>query len=386
MPQVDASGRRDPSAPDEPQGVMFLYWGRRGALSQFALEAGRSAVIEPSIRAAISVSRQNELFGAFAEFGGALLAVDTFARGHGAITQAWRIPILRRQLWQRLRADRIRAVIDLMPHVWSPFVMPVVHDAGARYVTVVHDADPHPGDPTQWAKPITDLAMRQADAVVTLSASVAGKLVAGGRVPAGKVHTLFHPDLGYTHASGREGPVNGRPWRLLFLGRIMPYKGLPLCIEMVELLRSEGIAVELGVFGEGPLGASAQRLEGLGAEVVNRWLGAKEIGAALQRYDAAVLSYVEASQSGVAAAAFGAGMPVIATPVGGLGEQVQDNVTGVVAAAVDARALAEAAKRLFALPCHAAICGNIRQRSADRSMARFVRDIASVGLGRHDGL
>lgn len=359
---------------------MFSYWGRRGALSQFALEVGRAALAQPGLAATISVSRQNEVFGAFAEFGEALYPVDTFSRGSGAITEAWRIPLSRRRLAEKLRHDRIGAVIELMPHIWSPAVMPVVRRCGARYVTVIHDADAHPGDGTAWAKPITDLCARSADVVVTLSSSVATKIVAAGRAAPDKVHTLFHPDFGYGTARQRSAPAEGRPWRLLFLGRIMPYKGLALCIETVELLRSMGLSVELGVFGEGPLGDNAERLQRLGAEVVNRWLGADEIAAALQRYDAVVLSYIEASQSGVAAAAYGSGMPVIATPVGGLSEQVQEGVTGVMAARVDARALAEAAKRLFEPTFYGAVCAGIRQASQERSMAKFVREIVALGL------
>jgi glycosyltransferase involved in cell wall biosynthesis len=361
-----------------PPSVMFSYWGRRGALSQFTLEVGRVALAERDLHATISVSRQNETFGSFSAFGSALFPVDTFARNIGAITEAWRIPLLRRQLVERVRAAKITAVIELMPHVWSPFVLQAVHAAGALYVTVIHDADAHPGDTTQWVKRVTDLSTRSADRVVTLSASVAKKIVSEGRVSQGKVHTLFLPDFSYGQTRHRNAPSGGRPWRLLFLGRLMPYKGLPLCIEAVELLRREGLPVELGVFGEGPLGESAQQLARLGAEVVNRWLSAEEIAAILQRYDATVLSYIEASQSGVAAAAFGAGMPVIATPVGGLVEQVEDDVTGAIASGVDARSVADATKRLFEPDRYNRVCANIRHASEERSMAKFVREIVTI--------
>jgi hypothetical protein len=83
-------------------------------------------------------------------------------------------------------------------------------------------------------------------------------------------------------------------------------------------LRAEGVPVSVGVFGEGALVESAARLDAMGAEVVNRWLTEPEIGTILQRYQALVLSHIEASQSDVAATAFGAGLPVIATPDGPL--------------------------------------------------------------------
>jgi glycosyltransferase involved in cell wall biosynthesis len=56
--------------------------------------------------------------------------------------------------------------------------------------------------------------------------------------------------------------------------------------------------------------------------VENRWVPEPEIGRLLAWSDALILPYREATQSGVAAAALAAGRPVIATRVGGLGEQL----------------------------------------------------------------
>ena len=358
---------------------MFTYWGRRGALSQFTAEVARAALANPRLVPTISVSCQNENFGAFAEMGPALFPIDTFSNSTGALTQAWRIPPLRRRLHAKVRQDKIGAVIELMPHVWSPLVMPAVRSAGATYCTIIHDADPHPGDQTSWAKPLLDRSMRSADLIVTLSAAVALRIVAAGHASPDRIRTLFHPDLAYANSRERQPPTAGDPLRLLFLGRIMPYKGLPLFIDTVELLRAQGLNVEIGVFGEGPLGASAEHLQRLHAEVVNRWLTADEIAGVLARYDAVVLSHIEASQSGVAAAAHGAGMPVIATPVGGLAEQVLDGVTGMIAARVDAAALADAAKRLMLDPHrYRDCCANIRRASEGRSMRRFVDEIVHL--------
>lgn len=360
--------------------ILFCYWGRRG-LSQFVFELGQAALAEPRIEASISVSKQNEIFSDFQQFGNALFPVETFANGHGAFTAAHRIPILRRSLSAKIRSEGISAVVELMPHVWSSLVLPASKSAGARYVTVVHDADPHPGDRTQWAKPLSDRAASKADAVIGLSASVTTKIAAAGRISPAKIHTLFHPDLGFTRPRERK-PPGDRAWKLLFLGRIMSYKGLPLCIETVKRLRSRGHKVELGVFGEGHLGESASELNRLGAEVVNRWLSAAEIEQALQRYDAVILSYTEASQSGVAAAALGAGVPIIATPVGGLREQVVDGFTGVVSKRIDVESLAEAIEEVFQPVTYSQICGRIIAARENRSMGAFLDAVLTVALPR----
>jgi hypothetical protein len=122
----------------------------------------------------------------------------------------------------------------------------------------------------------------------------------------------------------------------------------------------------------------------MGAEIVNRWLTEAEIGALLPTFHAVVLSHIEASQSGVAAAAFGAGLPVIATPVGGIIEQVEDQVTGVIAARADATALTEAAKRLLLdVSLYQRICGNLVTLREARSVRNFVEQCVSHGLYTH---
>lgn len=361
--------------------VMFLYWGRRG-LSRFALDVARAALANKSFSTTISVSRQNEIFAAFEELGEAVVPIDTFTSNLGALLQAWRIPIIKRLLLRYIAMHQPEVVIELMPHVWSSFVAPAIKAAGVRYVTIVHDSTPHPGDYRSGSvKWFTRRTLRQADLILTLSGAVAGRIEATGQVPREKIFTLFHPDLDFGGRHGLNPPQPGEVMRLVFFGRIMPYKGLPLFLDMVEELREQGFAVEVGVFGEGDLGASRARLEAMGAEVINRWLTEAEIGTLLPRFHAIVLSHIEASQSGVAAAAFGAGLPVIATPVGGIIEQVQDEITGVLAARADASALAEAAKRLlFAPHLYHLIRHNLVALKGDRSMARFVEECVSHAL------
>src|SRR5262249_32560421 len=129
------------------------------------------------------------------------------------------------------------------------------------------------------------------------------------------------------------------------------------------------------------LGADATRLAGLGAEVINRWLSEAEMLSLLQCYHTVVLSHIEASQSGVAAAAFGAGLPVVATPMGGLSEQIHDGVNGTLADRADAPALASAIKRLLLDPgLYRSICTRLATDKDQRSMRRFVEECVGQAL------
>jgi glycosyltransferase involved in cell wall biosynthesis len=358
------------------QRVLFIYWGRRGALSRFALDLAYAARDLPYISSTISVSRQNELFDRFVASGVELMPVDTFTTNWGALNLS-RVLRLRRQLLREVADRRIDTVILLMPHVWAPLVMPHLDAMGKGYAVIVHDAVPHTGDRTSRLNPWMMRNIHHAEVVFTLSEAVRHK-AAAGPIPGDKLQCLFHPDLCYGKPLQPSFPAAGKPFRLAFFGRILPYKALPVLVEAIELLRNEGLSLEFGVFGEGELGAVRDRLHALSAEVVNCWIPDTEVRGILARYSAAVLSHVQASQSGVVAAAHGLGLPVIATPVGGLAEQVLDGVTGVLAERADASSLAKAIRRLALSPgLYRQLCDNIAATRETRSMRRFVTELVA---------
>lgn len=359
--------------------LLMLYLGRRGAMTRFTFEAMRASLSLPELQASVCISKQNENFASYSDFGPALIGIDTFHNHAGALLSAWRIPIIGRHLAAEIVQRRVTAVIDLMPHVWSSFLAPYVRRAGARYLTIAHDAQAHPGDMTALVKGLTDRAFGQADTVIALSASVAKDLQAAHREDGQRFVTLFHPILSYRSPRLPRHRQTGQPLRLLFFGRIMPYKGLSLFVDMLEILRERGLSVEAGVFGEGDLGPEASRLAVLGAKVENRWLSDGEIASAFDRYDLVVVSHVEASQSGVIATAFGAGLPVVATPVGGLPEQVRHNVDGLIAAESSGQALASAVERIaLEKGLYDVLCAGVRKQLDDRSMQRFVSELARL--------
>lgn len=357
-----------------PLSIMLLYLGRRGVMSRFTLEAMRAARGVPDIEASVCVSRHNESFSSFYEFGNDLLFLDTFSTNSGAFFAAWRIPFLWQRLETAIRKRHVRTVIELMPHVWSPFLASAIHRAGAYYITIAHDASAHPGDWTGLANGFLNTAMVQADRVITLSQVVRSRLEETGRVSPDRITTLFLPNVTYAPLTTRRVRAPDAPLRLLFLGRIKPYKGLAIFLEALENLHQIGVRVEAGVFGEGALGANKARLTALGVEVVNRWLSEEEIASILPRFDVMVISHLEASQSAAIATAFGAGLPVVTTPVGGLPEQVKDGVTGLIANAVSGEALAAEIKRLVLDPClYSTICEGITAQSDRRSMRFFIK-------------
>jgi glycosyltransferase involved in cell wall biosynthesis len=137
--------------------------------------------------------------------------------------------------------------------------------------------------------------------------------------------------------------------RLLCFGRLLPYKGLDLLAGALRQLRPEA-GLQVRVVGSGPASPMLDELRNIpGVEVENRWVAEDEIGNLLAWSDAVVLPYREASQSGVAALAVGAGRWVIATDVGGLAEQLADEPRALLCRP-EAAALAECLEQLLAMP------------------------------------
>jgi glycosyltransferase involved in cell wall biosynthesis len=364
--------------------VLFLYLGRRG-LSRFTLELARSITEMPGMQATFCISRQNEIFGEFAEIGCRLLPVDTFETSGGAFSRGYRIRALYRNVVGELARRRSAAVVTLMPHIWTPLIAPRIRSHGFRYLTIVHDARPHPGDPTGLLNGWTLRDALSADPVITLSRSVSDALAAAGIVPRDRLVTLFHADLRFDGSAPLHVPAKSGAFRILFFGRILAYKGLSLLLDALEMLRAEKIPVTLGLFGEGPLGPLRGRLKAIDAEVENRWIADHEIPRIFARHDAVALPHTECSQSGVAAIALGLGLPLIGCRVGGLTEQIRDGETGVVAATPDAAGLGGAIRRLAGdRRLHATICDRIGKTRPERSMHRFAEQL--VALATHDRL
>jgi glycosyltransferase involved in cell wall biosynthesis len=346
--------------------TLFIYWGRRGAISDFVLELAKVAGGD----AVFSIARQNELFGAIERSGASVVPIDTFTWGIGAIFGAIRLPTIRRELLAAIANHRIDQVVVLMSHVWTPLIAGDIRRSGTRYVVVVHDASGHPGDATGLVNNWLLRDSLKADKVITLSNAVTKALTARYPQLQTRTTTFFLPMFrsGTATIPRRNAASTG----FLFFGRLMAYKGLPLFVEACEILRARGLEFRIGVAGEGNLGDLAGRLGVLGAEVVNRWLDHDEVARVFRQYDCVVLSNIEASQSGVVALAHGFGMPVVAMPVGGLIEQIKDGDSGLIAHEVSAVALADAMQLyLTDRQLQARLTTGVAKTQNEFSMARF---------------
>jgi glycosyltransferase involved in cell wall biosynthesis len=356
---------------DRKTPIALVYWGRLGAGAALMSQIAEAMRDDPRFDLYLSPSLNSELPPRFpAE---RMLPIRTFASPLGLIVRTLLLPFSMRRLVAGLKARNVRAVATVMPHVWGLALQRAARRAGIRTVLIVHDAEPHPGE----RRPLLDWLVRReirgSDRIVTFSNHVADRLAARKLAPDERIARLFHPVFRFGAKPAVERHV---PLRLLFFGRILPYKGVGMLLAAYAQLRAGRAALTLAIVGRGEIDGAAGLQAQPGLTIRRGWVAPDAVGGILAEADAVVLPYLEASQSGVIAAAYGAGLPVVATPVGGLVEQVTDGETGVLARGISASDFATAIQRLIETPglyeaCRAGAAAQAEAQSPERFAAAF---------------
>jgi len=268
---------------------------------------------------------------------------------------------------------------------WVPFWAPsliamarlVRRWTRARIVFICHNVVPHEGD-TWLRRRIAQVVLRYADLLVVHSKhdlSIVQQIL-----PNITVQRTAHPTYGAFEQLGDRSDHDSLRQELrldnkrvvLFFGLVRPYKGLHVLLDALPRVRQHVPNVHLLVAGEiwGSSAPYTEQIERLGlaehVAIVNRYVPNEEVGAYFSAADVVVLPYVSATQSGVVQMAFGFGVPVITTRVGGLAEAVEHERTGLLVPPQDADALAAAITRFF----HAELGSTMRTAIAAEQHAR----------------
>jgi glycosyltransferase involved in cell wall biosynthesis len=358
--------------------VLVWQWGRRGGGPRIAVELAEAMNILPGVRGLLSLSDRAEIM-ACPSPPACDLPVATYDGMAGFLWRLLQAPVIVLWLRRRLRALRPDLALCAMPGPLDVLMLAALRLRRIPVAVVVHDADPHPGDILPVMLRLQRVIVRRADVVVAMSTHVADRLRAQGSVRQGvPLAVIPHPPR---HFGPPPPPpfAHGGALRLLFFGRLLPYKGLDLLADALLLIGPRR-GLETRIVGSGPESATLDRLRRCdGVVVENRWVPEDEIGAVIAWSDALVLPYREASQSGAAAAAIAAGRYIVATRVGGLIEQVNDWQLARLCEP-DPRSLAVALDGLLAERATPAV-GVSRGRPAELSWQDFASVLLEHGVG-----
>ncbi|MFC2108598.1 glycosyltransferase [Candidatus Bipolaricaulota bacterium] len=194
------------------------------------------------------------------------------------------------------------------------------------------------------------LALRASDGAMVIAAS---QSIAKQYASASSHSFVFAPSsISGNEIVDRQDTCRTTPIRLLFVGRLVPVKGLAYLIEALALLVDDGLPVHLELVGAGP---QRRALESLTAErgiaSVVEFSGEIPFGSDLLAHyrmaDIFVLPSLSEGTPRVLWEAMASGVPIVAACVGGIPDLISHGETGLL---VNPRApgqLAESIRRLI---------------------------------------
>lgn len=250
-------------------------------------------------------------------------------------------------------AERLReAIADLEPdvvhaHLFASAAAAAHATAGTGVPLVVTEQTEAPWR-DEAARDVSRFTYEQAAHVVGVSTAICRMLHEEFGVPPDRVSRIANCVL--------PAPADPAPPRDLPTGdplfgtvaRLVPEKGIDTLLRAAARVREQLPGAAFAVAGDGPQRAELEALAGeLGLTGTVHHLGRRaDAPALIARFDALVVPSRSEGTPLVIAEALRAGTPVVATPVGGIPDQIRDGREGLLVPVDDEQALAAALCRL----------------------------------------
>lgn len=233
-----------------------------------------------------------------------------------------------------------------LPEPITPLMMVLLYPF-SRLVLTVHDPSPHSGLDSargRWAFRFMEFGRRLSDLLIVHGQFCENTLLASQPKYGKKTIRSRH---GVLMASDR--PAEGIGGPALFFGRMHKYKGLEVLLAASDILHQRQVPHRIVVAGSGP---EADRLLPVmkanpSIEPHNYFIDSQTAITLFRNCSFVIMPYLDATQSGVAAAAIGNSKPVIASRVGGLPDLIADGVNGLLVEPGNAQRLADALETLL---------------------------------------
>ena len=250
---------------------------------------------------------------------------------------------------------------------------------GRHVVYTAHNPFPHEpkaGDIRKYSR-----IYQRVDHVIALTNFTRNEIMAHCGIPSEKISVMPHGDYEVLFSqygcnddlAEKVRQKAGNRKIIAFLGHIRPYKGLEVFVDAFALIKQRQPDFFFLVAGSVLVGdkksweeklAKSCKPDDLWADI--RFVPVEDLKAYLSVIDVLVQPYISASQSGNTIMAYSAGVPVISTNVGGLGEMTEDGKTGYVIPPGDPEAITDAISRCFKGDNHKKMSRNARRAAAEQ--------------------
>lgn len=258
----------------------------------------------------------------------------------GITKKTFNIKLLISIMW-RIKKEHFDVIYFESLHTWN---LPIMLFAGrTKIYQVIHEVIPHEGDnQVKMVDLMNKVVVKLADVIVLRNKTYIPDMVKCYKISADRVKYL---ELWRRYPEYIEPLHTGR---VLFFGRINPYKGVDNLLEIVRLCPE----IQFDVIG---------RVDSQMQEVVNQlskeknvklnnnYVTDQEMKNAFIQCDWVIVPYNSASQSGIIIDAYKYSRPVIAFDVGAIPEQVDAEKSGYLVNAGDNKKFADKLREVMSV-------------------------------------
>ncbi len=215
---------------------------------------------------------------------------------------------------------------------------------------------------------LEEVGERRAAAVLTLTPRLA-QLLGDQGIDSDRIHVIPSGVRPALFAADHRDPFPrlGRP-RVVFVGRLAPPKGVETLVRAAAHLRTP--AAQVVIVGDGPNRAEIENeIDRLGLRHrvhLTGFVPHDQVPAVLAHADVFVMPSIYEELGSALVEAQWAGVPIVASRVGGIPDVVEDGITGVLVAPRDPTALAGAVDDLLSDPGRAHTLARRGQAAATR--------------------
>lgn len=220
-----------------------------------------------------------------------------------------------------------------------------------------------------YRRPPADFHARakKAAAVITVSEANRAYIAKTFDVPDHKLRTI---SSGVDTRLFQPNKQPSTPPLIVCVARLVPVKNLALLLSACMILKTQGIAFQCIIVGEGrsreALETMQKQLQLEKTVVFTGAANSRQVLAWWQRADVAVLSSTSEGMPVSLLEAAACGVPIVATAVGGIPELVETGETGYLVPPEEAPALAEGIKHLLSHPNQARRMGQAARKKIEQ--------------------
>lgn len=262
----------------------------------------------------------------------------------------------------KLRKELKTEKFDLIHLAWPvdyPFYQ--IYTLHIPFVLTVHDPIPHSNDERFKQKFKRYAAFKRADKFILLNKTQKEDFEKRYGIDDSSVE-MSRLSI-YTHLQSTptgEPLVEGS--YILFIGTILPYKGIKYIVQAMSEINQKHPDVKLVIAGRGEFDFDIQSYMNDGKIIlINRFITNEELSSLIHYSKFVCCPYTDATQSGVVMSAFALNKPVLATKVGALHETIENGKHGILVPPCNSTALAEAVDTMLSDGTLAYMTENIKQ-------------------------